>query len=101
MDLNKLMQQAQEMQAGLQAAQQSLADTQVEAEGANGQVKAVATASGDLVSLTIDPAIIDPADAEFLTELITTTVQSAIQKGRDHAAEEMKKHTGGLGIPGL
>lgn len=101
MDLNKLLQQAQSMQSGMQAAQEKLADTLVEATGANDKIKVSASASGDLRSLSIDPSLLDPEDADFLAGLILDTAQKAIEKGRVLAAEEMKKHTGGLGIPGM
>ena len=45
--------------------------------------------------------MIDPSDAEFLEELVLKGVQEAITKGKDTAAAEMKKLTGGLGIPGM
>lgn len=101
MDLNKLLQQAQSMQSGMQAAQDKLANTLVEATGANDKIKVTATAAGDISDIKIDPSLLDPEDAEFLTGLLTKTVQDAIKKGRALAAEEMKKHTGGLGIPGM
>lgn len=101
MDLNKLLKQAQSMQSGMQAAQEKLAETLVEATGASDKIKVTATAAGDLRALSIDPSLLDPNDAEFLAEIILATAQKAIENGRALAAEEMKKHTGGLGIPGL
>ncbi|MGE9267902.1 MAG: YbaB/EbfC family nucleoid-associated protein [Verrucomicrobiales bacterium] len=101
MNLNKLLQQAQSMQANMQAAQEKLADTEIEASGANGKIKATANGTGELTALEIDPSLFDPEDAEFLTDLILKTVQEALGKAKEAAADEMKKHTGGLGIPGM
>jgi DNA-binding YbaB/EbfC family protein len=101
MNIAKLMQQAQKMQAGLAAAQEELAQRTVEASVANGKVVVVATCSGDVRSIRIDPSVVDPADVDFLQDLILKGVQEAIAQGRDISAAEMKKHTGGLPIPGF
>ena len=101
MDLNKLMQQAQQMQAGMQKTQEELAAKTVEARVAGGKVVVVANGAGDVQSITIDPSVVDAADIEFLQDLILTGVQEAIANGKAMAAEEMGKLTGGLGIPGL
>lgn len=101
MNIAKLMQQAQKMQAGLAAAQEELAQRTVESSVANGKVTVVATCAGDIVSIQIDPTVVDPSDVEFLQDLVLKGVQDAINKGREISATEMKKHTGGLPIPGM
>lgn len=101
MNLAKIMKQAQQMQAGLAAKQEELAIQIVDASVAGGKVKVTATCAGDVLSIKIDPSIIDPADAEFLEGLVLKAVQEAIAKGKEQAAAEMKKLTGGLGIPGM
>jgi DNA-binding protein YbaB len=55
MDINKLMKQAQQMQAGMAKAQEELADKTVEASVGSGKVIVVATGSGDVKSIKIDP----------------------------------------------
>ena len=101
MNIAKLMKQAQQMQAGLAAKQEELAIQTVDAAVGGGKVKVIATCAGDILSIKIDPSVIDPADAEFLEELVLKGVQEAITKGKDKAAAEMKKLTGGLGLPGM
>ena len=101
MDINKLMKQAQQMQVGMQKAQEDLAVKTVEASVGGGKVIVVATGAGDVQDIKIDPSIIDPYDAEFLQELVLKGVQEAITKGKEMASGEMSKLTGGLNIPGL
>jgi nucleoid-associated protein EbfC len=101
MDLNKLMKQAQQMQAGMAKAQEELAVKTVEATVGGGKVTVIATGSGDVLSIKIDPSVIDPSDAEFLEEIVLKGVQEAILKGKEMAANEMNKLTGGMKIPGL
>ena len=101
MDIQKLMKQAQQMQAGMQKTQEELANKNVEASVAGGKVTVVANGAGDVQSIRIDPSVVDPEDVEFLQELILSGVQEAVTKGKEMAAAEMSKLTGGLGLPGM
>jgi len=101
MDIQKLMQQAQEMQAGMQKTQEELAAKTVEASVGGGKVTVVATGAGDIQSISIDPSVVDPEDVEFLEQLVLSGVQEAAAKGKDMAAKEMSKLTGGMGLPGM
>ena len=101
MDLKKLMQQAQQMQAGMQKTQEELAAKNVEASVAGGKVTVVANGAGDVQSIKIDPSVVDPNDVEFLQDIILQAVQEATTKGKEMAAAEMSKLTGGLGLPGM
>lgn len=101
MNIQKLMKQAQQMQAGLAAKQEQLAQETVEASVGGGKVTVTATCAGDVLSIKIDPSVVDASDVEFLEDLVLKGVQEAISTGKEKAAAEMKKLTGGLGIPGL
>jgi len=104
MNMMKLMKQAQEMQAKAAKLQAELAARQYDAEAAGGQIKAVATGEGQLVSLKIDPALLKEGDAEMLEDLIVTAVREAIEKGKADAAKELGKiMPAGLGggLPGF
>ncbi len=101
MDIQKLMKQAQEMQAGMQKTQEELAAKTVEASVGGGKVTVVATGAGDIQSIAIDPSVVDPSDVEFLEQLILSGVQEAATKGKEMAAKEMSKLTGGMGLPGM
>lgn len=99
MNLQKLMKQAQAMQASMANAQAKLAEQRYCAEAAGGKVKVVASGTGDIVSLSIDPSVVDPEDAEFLQSLLLKAVQDAQKGAKDMAEAEMRKVTGGLGFP--
>ena len=101
MDIQKLMKQAQQMQAGMQKTQEELAEKTVEASVGGGKVTVIANGSGEIQSITIDPAVVDPSDVEVLQDLVLSGVQEAIAKGKEMTASEMSKITGGLGIPGM
>lgn len=98
-DMAKLMKQAQKMQDDMLAAQKELEDTRVEATSGGGVVQAVVTGKGKLVSLTISPDVVDPADVEMLQDLIVSAIREAEQKAEAMEVERMKSMTGGLGLP--
>ncbi|MFC7335683.1 YbaB/EbfC family nucleoid-associated protein [Haloferula chungangensis] len=101
MNIQKMMKQAQQMQAGMLAKQEQLANTDFESSVGGGKVTVIANGAGDVKSIRIDPAVVDPEDVEFLEDLVLKGVQEAIAKGKEATAKEMKGLTGGLGIPGM
>jgi nucleoid-associated protein EbfC len=100
MNIN-MMKQALEMRSKLQKVQKELGKLTVEGESGKGAVKVVANGQQEVISLKIDPSIINPAKAEELERLVLKAVANALEKAKDLATEEMKKITGGLNIPGL
>jgi hypothetical protein len=101
MDIQKLMKQAQEMQAKVQAAQEELAKKTVTAEVGGGQVTAVMNGKHELVSLEIKPEAIDPDDAEFLQDMVLSAVNEAVRKVEELTEQEMGGAMGGMNIPGM
>ena len=101
MNLNKLMKQAQKMQEQMARTQTELEEKTVEVEAGGGKVKVTANGAGDVVSIKIDKAIVDPNDVEFLEEVVLSGVKSAIEQGKALAQSEMSKITGAMGVPGL
>lgn len=99
MNIQKMMKQAQKMQAELARTQEALAAQTVEATVGGGKVTVVATGGGDVVSIKISKEVIDPEDVEFLEDLILSGVKAAIEKGRELSQQEMGKVTSGLGLP--
>jgi DNA-binding YbaB/EbfC family protein len=98
MNIQKLMKQAQQMQAGMAAAQEELGRRTFEVT-VGGKVTVVATGGGEVQSIVIDKSVVDPEDVEFLQDLVLKGVQEALAKGKAVAAAEMQKLTGGMGLP--
>jgi len=55
----------------------------------------------EILSVSIDPEVVNREDIEMLQDLIVAAVNEAIRKSQEMMQEEMKKITGGLSIPGL
>src|SRR5207244_6400648 len=97
----KLMKQAKQMHTQMAKAQAEIEGKTVEVIAAGGKIKVTANGAGEILSIKIDQAIVDPNDIEFLEEAVLNGVQQAIEQGKALAQSEMKKITGGLGMPGL
>jgi DNA-binding YbaB/EbfC family protein len=101
LDINKLMQQAQQMQQQMAAAQEQLASETVEASAGGGLVTVRATGSGELLTIKIDPKAIDPDDPELLEDLVLAAVNEALRSAQSLAQSKLGAMTGGLGLPGM
>ena len=95
------MKQAQQFQAKMTKLQEELGDRSVEATAGGGMVTVVANGRQEVVSIKIDPEVIDPADAEMLEDLIRAAINDALTRAKNMVNEEMGKLTKGLNIPSI
>jgi DNA-binding protein, YbaB/EbfC family len=105
-DMNKLMQQAAQMQQQMEKMQQEAASEIAEASVGGGMVKVTANGAGEVLSIAISPEAIDPEDPEGLADLVLAGVNEALRSAS--SAVEAKAQAlmgqmglGDLGIPGL
>lgn len=99
MNIQKMMKQAQEMQAKFGQLQEELGHQEMEGQAGNGMVKAVVSGKGELRKLSIDPKIVDADDVEMLEDLVIAAFNDAKTKMDDYANGEMQKMTAGMGLP--
>ena len=100
-NVNKMMQQVQQMQQQMQQAQEELARETVTASAGGGAVKATMTGGLELVSIEIDPDVVDPEDVEGLQDLVIAAVNEALSSAQELASNKLGGITGGLGDLGL
>jgi nucleoid-associated protein EbfC len=91
----------QQMQRDMARVEEELVAARVEGSAGGGVVKAVVSGKRDLISITIDPAAVDPDDVEMLQDLVLAAVSEALSSARDLEAAKMGALTGGLRIPGM
>ena len=101
MGMGNLAKMAQQMQADMARIQQELENLHVEGSAGGGVVKAVVTGKQDIVSVTIDPSVVDPDDVEMLQDLVVAAVGDALANARTTAEQKLARVTGGLQIPGM
>ena len=99
-DIGNIMKQAQQLQERLAQVQEDVARRTVEASAGGGMVKVVVNGKHELLSLTLDPAVLKE-DVELVQDLVIAAVNEGIRNAQKMVAEEMTKATGGLKIPGL
>ncbi|MCW2956130.1 MAG: hypothetical protein JWO69_999 [Thermoleophilia bacterium] len=105
MDMQKLMQQAQQMQEQVAAAQASLASETVEASSGGGMVVVQANGAGEIRSIKIDAEAVDTDDIELLEDMVLAAVTEAQRQAGELANTHMNSAVpgglGGLGLPGM
>jgi DNA-binding YbaB/EbfC family protein len=99
--LGNILKQAQQMHARISQLQEEMAEKTVEASSGGGMVNIVMNGKQEVMTVRIDPEVVNREDTEMLQDLIAAAVNEAIRKSQEMMAEEMKKITGGLSIPGL
>ena len=100
-NIGNIMKQAQKMQAQIAKVQEELAEKTVDASSGGGMVSVVVNGKQEILSIKIEPEVIDAQDRDMLQDLVVAAVNEGLRKSQEMVAEEMKKITGGLQIPGL
>ena len=96
-----MMKQVQKMQEEMQKVQSELSGKTVSEEAGGGMIKATANGNKELVSVEIDPQVINPDEKDILEDLVVAAVNKALQSAAKLAEEEMAKVTKGMLPPGL
>jgi len=97
--LSGLMKQAQELQAGMQKAQQELAQAEVTGQAGGGMVSVVMSGRHEVKRVMIDPKMLGD-DREMLEDLIAAAVNDAVNKLEALMRERFAGLTAGLPLPG-
>jgi DNA-binding YbaB/EbfC family protein len=104
-DMNKLMQQAAEMQKQVEQMQADAEVETAESSVGGGMVKVTANGAGQVLAITISPDAVDPGDVEGLQDLVLAGVNEALRAASakvEAKAQQMQSELlGGLGLPGL
>lgn len=95
------LQQVKALQEKMAKMQEDLASKRVEASAGGGMVTVVVSGRQEVISIKIEPQVIDPDDVEMLQDLIVAAVNDGLRRAQEMAASEMGKLAGGLNIPGL
>lgn len=102
MSMANLQRMAMQMQQAMEKVKVELAETNVDGSAGGGVVKAVVTGDRKLVvSVTIDPSAVDPADVDMLQDLIVAAVTDALRAAKELEDAKMTAVTGGLRLPGM
>jgi nucleoid-associated protein EbfC len=104
MDMNKMLQQVQQMQEQMEKAQEELAHQTVEASAGGGMVTVTATGNLQITEIKIAKEAIDPDDPDMLADMVLAAVNEALRSAQglmESRLGGMMGGLGGLGLPGL
>ena len=103
MDMNQIMQQAQQFQTKMADIQNEMAGRRMTSTVGGGMVSATVNGKNELLAIKIDQEVINPDDPGMLQDLIVAAVNDAMHQAKEAMQSEMSKLTGGLNlnIPGI
>ena len=99
--MGELMRQASRLQRKVERRKEELKTETVEASAGNDQVKVVANGGGEIVSIAIDPTLLQKEEIGMVQDLIVAASNAALTKSQQMVEAEIEKVTGGIQIPGL
>jgi DNA-binding YbaB/EbfC family protein len=99
--MQKLMQQANQMQTRMKKLQEELATREYQGVSGGGAVVAKVSGANQVLSIEIKKEIFESGDAELLQDMVKASVNDALKTAADTSQKEMQKVTGGLNIPGM
>jgi len=100
-NMGNLLKKAQQLQEKMAKLQEELGEKTVETSSGGGMVAVIATGKQEIVSIKIDPEVVNQEDIEMLEDLILAAVNDALYQAKQMVSEEMTKLTGGVKIPGF
>lgn len=100
-NMANLMKQAQQFQSKMAKLQEELGERTVEASAGGGMISVTVNGRQEVLSVKIDPEVVDPDDVEMLQDLILAAVNDGLGKAKEMVNEEMGKLTKGLNLPNI
>ena len=100
-DLGNMMKHALDLKSNMEKLKEDLAEERVEASAGGGMVRVLMNGKMEVLSIKIDPEIINRDDPEMLETLVTAAMNEAARKTQELVKEKMGELTGGIDIPGL
>ena len=100
-NFGNLMKEAQKLQEKMLQMQEQIAEKKVDATAGGGMVTVEVNGKQEIVSIKIDPEVINKDDAQMLEDLVLAACNEALRKSRELVQQELGKLTGGMKIPGL
>lgn len=98
-NMGNLLKQAQQFQDKVAKLQEELGDRTMEASAGGGMVTVVVNGKQEIISIKIDPEVVDPEELEMLQDLVIAAVNDGLSRAKEMVNQEMGKLTSGMNIP--
>ena len=100
-NMQAMLRQAQKMQEDMAAKQEELNEREYDISAGGGVVNVKINGKREILSIDLEPEIVDPDDIETLQDILVAGVNEAIKRVEDTNAKEMEKITGSMSMPGM
>ncbi len=100
-DLGSLLSQLGQVQQNLREAHEEAAAKEVEGSSGGGAVKVRVSGALEVLSVKIDPSVVDPEDVEMLEDLVLAAVRDGLERASSVATGAISGVAGLTGLPGL
>ena len=100
-NMQAMLRQAQKMQEDMEALQADLDEREYEIKAGGGVVSVKINGKKEILSIDIEPEIVDPDDVETLSDILVAAVNEAIKRVETTNSAEMDKITKGMNMPGM
>ena len=99
MNIQQMMKQAQALQAKMAEIQAELKTRELIGSAGGGKVKITMNGAQEIIAVSIEPSVVNPAEADLLEDLVLAAFKDARGKVTRMVEEEMGRVTGGMGLP--
>ena len=93
-NMGNIMNQAKKMQERLASVQEEMALKTIDGSAGGGMVTVVANGRQEILSVKIEPEVVNPEDVDMLQDLVQAAVNDALHKAQEMVSQEMSKITG-------
>lgn len=100
-NINAMIKQAQKMQEDMTAKQEELDAREYDISAGGGVVGVKINGKREILSIDIQPEIVDPDDIETLSDILVAAINEAIKRVNDTNEKEMQAITGKMNMPGM
>ncbi len=100
-NLAGLLKQAQQVSSRLQQVNDELKNRRAIGRAGGDMVEVEVNGLGQVLRVTLDPALVDRKDREMLEDLIPAATNQALAKAKDLHADVLRGVAGGMELPGL
>ena len=100
-NMQAMLRQAQKMQEDMAAKQAELDEREYDVSAGGGVVNVKINGKKEILSIDLQPEIVDPDDIETLSDILVAAVNEAIKRVEDTNSAELNKITGSMAMPGL
>ena len=100
-NMQAMLRQAQKMQEDVAAKQEELDAREYDVSAGGGVVTVKINGKREILSIDLQPEIVDPDDIETLSDILVAAVNEAIKRVDETNNAELNKITGQMSLPGL